>query len=250
MRVWFKLVGLIVLFMAPQFFFSLASIPVVKWLHLSPTSIELMSWVLFLSNLLAATLLFSTRILSWRATFRKYPFRASDFCPLLLLLLLSIIPVNGLTELLQLEDTMKTSFAGIMTLPLGVLSIVVVGPLVEELIFRKAFIDTLLQANYKPVWAMLISSLAFGIIHANPAQIPGACLLGLLFGWIYWHTKSIWIVWALHAVNNLIGVIGFYIWDEDIQLQDLLGQTGMPVAMLLSAAAFAVLFGWFRKRWA
>lgn len=97
---------------------------------------------------------------------------------------------------------------------------------------------------------MLISSLAFGIIHANPAQIPGACLLGLLFGWIYWHTKSIWIVWALHAVNNLIGVIGFYIWDEDIQLQDLLGQTGMPVAMLLSAAAFAVLFGWFRKRWA
>lgn len=247
MRMWWRLLGLVVLFLGTQLLVSVFGTVVCSFLQMDPQSIDVLATLLLLSNLLVAVFLFGCRILPFKETFRRYSWNMKETVFLIGLTLLVIIPVNGLTELLRLPDIMQSSFAGLMANPLGILNIVVLGPLVEELIFRKGMLDILRKGNYFPIWAIVISSVTFGVIHGNPAQIPGAFLFGLLLGWIYWRTNSVWTVWLLHALNNLIGVLTFTIWGEDQKLIDLFGPWGLGALMLCSSVAFVVLALSYRK---
>lgn len=247
MRMWWRLLGLVVLFLGTQLLISVFGTVVCSFLQIDPQGIDVLATLLLLSNLLVAVFLFGCRILPFKETFRRYSWNMKETAFLVGLTLLAIIPVNGLTELLRLPDIMQTSFAGLMANPLGVLNIVVLGPLVEELIFRKGMLDILRQGNYFSIWAIVISSVTFGVIHGNPAQIPGAFLFGLLLGWIYWRTNSIWTVWSLHALNNLIGVLTFIILGEDQKLMDLFGPWGLGALALCSSVAFVGLALSYRK---
>lgn len=247
MRMWWRLLGLVVLFLGTQLLISVFGTVVCSFLQIDPQGIDVLATLLLLSNLLVAVFLFGCRILPFKETFRRYSWNMKEVAFLVGLTLLAIIPVNGLTELLRLPDILQTSFAGLMANPLGVLNIVVLGPLVEELIFRKGMLDILRRGHYFPVWAIVISSVTFGVIHGNPAQIPGAFLFGLLLGWIYWRTNSIWTVWLLHALNNLIGVLTFTIWGEDQKLMDLFGPWGLGALILCSFVAFVGLALSYRK---
>ena len=247
MRMWWRLLGLVVLFLGTQLLISVFGTVVCSFLQIDPQGIDVLATLLLLSNLLVAVFLFGCRILPFKETFRRYSWNMKETAFLVGLTLLAIIPVNGLTELLRLPDIMQTSFARLMANPLGVLNIVVLGPLVEELIFRKGMLDILRQGNYFSIWAIVISSVTFGVIHGNPAQIPGAFLFGLLLGWIYWRTNSIWTVWSLHALNNLIGVLTFIILGEDQKLMDLFGPWGLGALALCSSVAFVGLALSYRK---
>ena len=247
MRMWWRLLGLVVLFLGTQLLISVFGTVVCSFLQIDPQGIDVLATLLLLSNLLVAVFLFGCRILPFKETFRRYSWNMKETAFLVGLTLLAIIPVNGLTELLRLPDIMQTSFAGLMANPLGILNIVVLGPLVEELIFRKGMLDILRQGNYFSIWAIVISSVTFGVIHGNPAQIPGAFLFGLLLGWIYWRTNSIWTVWSLHALNNLIGVLTFIILGEDQKLMDLFGPWGLGALALCSSVAFVGLALSYRK---
>lgn len=247
MRMWWRLLGMVVLFLGTQLLVSVFGTVVCSFLQIDPQGIDVLATLLLLSNLLVAVFLLGCRILPFKETFRRYSWNMKETAFLVGLTLLAIIPVNGLTELLRLPDIMQTSFAGLMANPLGILNIVVLGPLVEELIFRKGMLDILRKGNYFPVWAIVISSVTFGVIHGNPAQIPGAFLFGLLLGWIYWRTNSVWTVWLLHALNNLIGVLTFTIWGEDQKLMDLFGPWGLGALILCFSVVFFGLALSYRK---
>ena len=80
---------------------------------------------------------------------------------------------------------------------------VIVGPIAEELFFRKAMIDRL--SAYHPTDAILLSALLFGLIHGNLTQFLYAFPLGVLFGIIYYRTQNIGYTIVLHVVINCCG---------------------------------------------
>ena len=55
--------------------------------------------------------------------------------------------------------------------------------------------------------AIFISALLFAIAHGNMAQGVNALLLGLLLGWLYYHTGSIIPGIAFHWMNNTLAYI-------------------------------------------
>ena len=81
--------------------------------------------------------------------------------------------------------------------------IVIVGPVAEELFFRKAMIDRL--SVYHPTDAILFSALLFAMIHGNLTQFLYAFPLGVLFGVIYYRTQNIRYTILLHVAINAIG---------------------------------------------
>jgi len=83
----------------------------------------------------------------------------------------------------------------------SVFTAVIMAPILEELIFRGVILDGLLK-KYRATGAIFLSALLFGIVHLNPWQFVGAFLLGLLFGWVYWQTKSLLLTILLHFFNN------------------------------------------------
>lgn len=93
-----------------------------------------------------------------------------------------------------------------------ILSAVVMGPVVEELIFRKAMFG--LFENGKI--ALVVSAILFGSIHLiGEASIPAALInglsyytMGFIFGYIYLkNNKNIIASISIHILSNLISVI-------------------------------------------
>lgn len=91
--------------------------------------------------------------------------------------------------------------------PLGVLSICLIGPLAEEVVFRGAIERRLLEKNWSPWYAIVISALFFAVAHMNFAQGFTATVIGIFMGWVYYRTRSIWPTVFIHVLNNTTATI-------------------------------------------
>lgn len=89
----------------------------------------------------------------------------------------------------------------IMALLVGV----VLGPLVEEVIFRGVVLRGL-TATMGAWPAILWSAALFAMIHLNPWQGYHAFGLGVLFGWAYLRTGSLALCIVAHVVNNALSL--------------------------------------------
>ena len=80
------------------------------------------------------------------------------------------------------------------------------APIFEEWLCRGMVLRGLLT-KMKPVWAIVISALFFAIIHMNPWQALNAFIIGLIMGYIYYRSGSLWLTMLIHFVNNGFAVI-------------------------------------------
>lgn len=82
------------------------------------------------------------------------------------------------------------------------LMLVVAAPLFEETIFRGVLLESA-RRRYGTAGAWVISSLLFAIVHIHPTVAVNAFFLGLVLGFVFLTTGSLWTSVALHALNNL-----------------------------------------------
>lgn len=71
----------------------------------------------------------------------------------------------------------------------------------EEVLFRGFALRKLAFAE-GPKLALIVSSVAFGLFHADPVHAPSAMVIGFYLGAIALMTRSLWPVMLAHAVNN------------------------------------------------
>ena len=84
---------------------------------------------------------------------------------------------------------------------------VILAPLFEELIFRGLILNTL--SKYSKRTAVLVSALAFALMHGNVPQAVSAFGTGLLYAIIAVNSGSIVPTIIIHMLNNL-----FASWDD------------------------------------
>lgn len=80
------------------------------------------------------------------------------------------------------------------------------APIFEEWLCRGMVLRGLLT-KLKPGWAIVISALFFALIHMNPWQALNAFIIGVIMGFIYYKTGSLWLTMLMHFVNNGFAVI-------------------------------------------
>ena len=80
---------------------------------------------------------------------------------------------------------------------------VILAPILEELIFRKALIDRAVVLGDKT--AILLSGLLFGLFHGNFSQLFYAFGIGCIFAYIYIRTGKIKYTISLHMAVNFLG---------------------------------------------
>ena len=93
----------------------------------------------------------------------------------------------------------------------------IIAPVIEELFFRGLIYGRLRQAM-KPIVAILISSLLFGIFHGNIVQGIYAFLIGFVLALVYEKTGALWLSMLGHALINTIGVAVPYLKLESLQI--------------------------------
>lgn len=131
--------------------------------------------------------------------------------PLIVLFLFSVginKPVNGL--IYQMINH-QTELSNPVSRPFHSMGAILIAPIAEEIIYRGIVLKGLLT-RYSPQKAILISALIFGLIHGHPLQIWGAFIVGVILGWVYYHTKSIGTTILLHSLINTTVLINQYIF--------------------------------------
>lgn len=86
------------------------------------------------------------------------------------------------------------------------LSIVVIPPLVEEIMFRGVILQSL--RRYGDGFAVLVSAMLFGMYHGNFVQMVFAFLSGLALGFVVIRTNSLLPSILIHFINNGISYAG------------------------------------------
>ncbi len=128
-----------------------------------------------------------------------------------LALLAMLILGTGLSMLiapLNLEDpdTMAV-FEQLARNPLGVLLLVLVGPFIEECVFREGILSALRAKQWHAWSAAVVSAVLFAAVHANLLQAIPAFAMGLLLAAFYIGTNDIRLPLAAHILNNALAAI-------------------------------------------
>jgi membrane protease YdiL (CAAX protease family) len=95
-----------------------------------------------------------------------------------------------------------------------ILIAVIIGPLFEELMFRKIFMDRI--SAYGDRFAILVSAISFGIFHGNFSQLIYATGLGLVLGYVYSKTRNVMYSFLLHALINFFGSIPVMLISDNL----------------------------------
>ena len=86
-----------------------------------------------------------------------------------------------------------------------VVSTALVPAFCEEFFFRGTILSSLLP--YGQGVAIIGSAILFGLMHQNPYQLLYATVAGILLGFVYVKTRSIWCGTIIHFLNNSFSVI-------------------------------------------
>ncbi len=126
-------------------------------------------------------------------------------------------------------------------LAVSLLCTAVFAPFFEEWLFRGIVLRGLL-GKIKPFWAILISSLVFGLFHLNLWQAIPATLMGLLLGYVYWRTGSLKLTMLMHCANNTLSVLLMHLHGTDANdtMYDLIPNKFLYGGLIAAAAVLLV----------
>lgn len=79
----------------------------------------------------------------------------------------------------------------------------VLAPVAEEVMFR-GVIQQALERLLRPGEALVVQAALFSALHLSPAILLTHFAMGLLFGWVFRQSRSLYPGMALHALWNLL----------------------------------------------
>lgn len=106
-----------------------------------------------------------------------------------------------------------TSISGLL------INLVIIGliPAIgEELLFRGVVLRLFKEAFKNVHLAVFISALLFSLVHLQFYGFFPRLLLGLILGYLFVYTKSLWAPIAFHLVNNSATVLIYYLHQRGI----------------------------------
>lgn len=130
--------------------------------------------------------------------------------------LFQAIPISALESFMNLHNYIEQEIADLTHNPIGILTLCIIAPIAEEYLFRGLMMRKMLRWNISPWYAIIGSSIMFGLIHLNPAQIPGAIILGIVMAWMCYRTRSLIPGIIIHITNNTLCLIPEECYDTYI----------------------------------
>lgn len=114
--------------------------------------------------------------------------------------LIAVFDMFGIDALFEMDYGCENA----LDIVLAYVTVALLPALVEEFAFRGAILGVL--RKHSDSLAVLVSGIAFGLMHGNFVQIPFATVVGLILGFIAVKTNSLLPGIIIHFLNNGISV--------------------------------------------
>lgn len=126
---------------------------------------------------------------------------------------------------------------------------VILAPVLEEGFFRGILVNRWGSRWGLPT-ALVASSIAFGVLHANPVGIG---LVGVIAALLYLRTRTLIVPIAFHAANNLVATTWDYLSgytgppDVAAEVQEI--RDGIFFGVAVVAITLPILIRYIRRHW-
>jgi len=135
-----------------------------------------------------------------------------------------------------------SGFGGLLV---NFIMIAILPALGEELLFRGIIQKLFSEITGKVVWGIIISALLFSFMHLQFQGFLPRFALGVLFGFFYVWSGSLWLPIIAHFINNSIAIIGYtmiYKGDLSSEAENIGGLSVMwPLGIMSLALVFMLL---------
>jgi uncharacterized protein len=91
----------------------------------------------------------------------------------------------------------------------------IAAPFLEEMLFRGIILRSFLL-QYSRTASILGSATLFGIAHLNIYQFVTAFIVGIVAGWLYERTRSLWPCILLHASYNIFVMYSYRYFESSL----------------------------------
>jgi uncharacterized protein len=119
----------------------------------------------------------------------------------------------------------------------------------EELLFRGVVLRFSFNNSHNIHFAILISGALFALVHADVYNFLPIFLSGLLLGYIYYLSGSIWLSIFAHFLNNGLQVTALYLGNIGQLPEQTASMESYPIPVLLIALAAGIAaFYWLRRK--
>lgn len=113
------------------------------------------------------------------------------------------------------------------------ISVVVMAPLMEEIIFRGFLMRGVFsaQAFWLPI---IVSGMIFGMMHLfnNWLELVPYAFMGMMMAWVFQITRNIFVPIVVHALNNFVSALYMFEWLPEFSF---LGHVLLEGAILVAA---------------
>lgn len=146
------------------------------------------------------------------------------------------IPVSNINSMIPVPSSVLEAL-------LLIFAMAVLPAICEEIIYRGFLFRGI--SEYGRVGAVIVSSIAFSLMHGNIQQIPFAFAIGLFLGYISLRFKSLILPIILHFINNFLAcvmmIMQSYMEYELISAISVCMDIFVIAVSLLSLAIFIIL---------
>ncbi len=189
--------------------------------------------MLLISDGLIAISLIILRYCKIREMFTLVPKKA--FVLSLVMAISALFAFDMLFQVLDIPDIFEQQFLEMTKSWAGFIGICIVGPIMEEIMMRRVIMTEIAKATGHVWWGIIISAAIFSVIHGNPIQMVFALPAGIIFGWLYHKTGSLFVPICIHIINNTISFFAIkFNLDLQISLFDALGTIIFLVLTVIS----------------
>lgn len=198
-----------------------------------------------------AAVFYSGDKLSVLIPFHKIHISSALLIVVYVLTLFPLVAFVNSVSMLFVENTVSALSDDVLAMPMWVmiLSIGLLGPFIEEVVFRGIILQSY-QRTGRIIGSIVLSSVLFGMMHMNFNQFAYGAVMGVMLALLVEATGTVLASFIAHAVFNTIEVVMMFLssdaLDEASELaSDYIGELGGTVSTIIYHAYLllaAVLF--------
>lgn len=151
--------------------------------------------------------------------------------------------IKSLSKLMQETLEKMVNVSDISGLIINLIMIAGLAAFGEELLFRSVLQSFLVKKCKNAHIGILITSIIFSLIHFDIYGFLPRLVLGLILGYMFYYSKSIWVPMIMHFINNGTAVVIYYLNDIGVTNIDVetFGETKL-LPLILSIIATVAIF--------
>lgn len=155
--------------------------------------------------------------------------------------------LSSLKNFQEKYDALMSAYfkdADILRFVFIVLVLAVTPAIGEELFFRGALMKVFSETRLGIHGAVVFSALAFALMHFEFYNTLAIFFMGLMLGYIYVYTQSIWASIAAHFINNFLQVLLKYLFVSGYISTDFTTNESLPIYQTMIAGIITFVLLW------